>query len=269
MIAHLINTDVGNRGVLGVYLYYRRRNPNFLHNSAKILLNNYEHVLIVTGFPIPPTMVPETDGPPGALALAKAIQILGGRVEVLTYPEVGRALRPFRVDFVENPDVSNYSLVIAIETPGKAADGGYYSMSGAEITRETFDWAVTGAKELGIPTIGIGDGGNEVGMGRIRDLIVRHVPHGDMIASVVETDELLLSAVSNWGAYGLLAEVSIQLGKNLLEDWDEEKAVRAMMDAGLIDGVSKGLTPTVDGISLSVHREIVGLLKLLVDEVLG
>ncbi|MBP1912127.1 hypothetical protein J2747_001420 [Thermococcus stetteri] len=29
MIAHLINTDVGNRGVLRVYLDYRRENPNF------------------------------------------------------------------------------------------------------------------------------------------------------------------------------------------------------------------------------------------------
>ncbi|ASJ06653.1 DUF4392 domain-containing protein [Thermococcus pacificus] len=269
MIAHLITTDVGNRGVLGVYLDYRRENPNFLHNSAEMFLDNYSRVLIVTGFPIPPDMTPETDGPPGALALAKAVQSLGGRAEVLTYPEVGKALERFGVKLAEKPELGNYSLVIAVETPGRAADGKYYSMSGLEITRETFDWAVIEAQKLGIPTIGIGDGGNEAGMGKIRKLVERHVPHGERIASVVEVEELVLSAVSNWGAYGLLAEASVELGRNLLADWDEEKAVKAMMNAGLIDGVSKKLAPTVDGIPLEVHRGIVELLKALVNEALG
>ena len=268
MIAHLINTDVGNRGVLGVYLDYRREDPNFLLNSAKMLLDNHERVLVITGFPIPPMMRAETDGPPGALALAKAVEALGGRAEVLTHPEVREALRPLGVGLVESPDVSAYSLVIAVETPGRASDGKYYSMSGLEIKRETFDWAVLEARELGIPTIGIGDGGNEAGMGRIRGLIERHVPHGERIASVVETDELVLSAVSNWGAYGLVAGASIEFGRNLLEDWDEEKAVTAMVDAGLIDGVSKELAPTVDGISLDVHVGMVELLKSLVNEAL-
>jgi hypothetical protein len=268
MIAHPINTDVGNRGVLGVYLDYRRENPSFLHNSAKIFLNSYERVLIVTGFPIPPTMTAETDGPPGALVLAKAVDSLGGKAEVLTYPEVGEALKPFGVSLVENPEISDYSLVIAIETPGQASDGKYYSMSGMEITRETFDWAVLEARKLGVPTIGIGDGGNEAGMGKIRDLIARHVPHGGRIASTVETDELVLSAVSNWGAYGLLAEASIELGRNLLGEWNEGKVVRAMSKAGLIDGVSKTLSPTVDGISLEVHENMVELLKSLIDEAL-
>ena len=268
MITHLINTDVGNRGVLGVYLDYRRENPDFLLNSAKMFLDNYERVLIVTGFPLPPMIQAETDGPPGALALARAVETLGGRPEVLTYPEVREALRLFGVEFVEDPDVSRYSLVIAVETPGRAADGKYYSMSGLKIKREAFDWAVLEARELGIPTIGIGDGGNEAGMGRIRELIERHVPHGERIASVVEADELVLSAVSNWGAYGLVAEASIEFGRNLLADWDEEKAVTAMMDAGLIDGVSKELAPTVDGISLDVHTRMVELLKSLVNEAL-
>ena len=261
MIAHLINTDVGNRGVLGVYLDYRRQNPNFLHNSAKMFLDNYARVLVVTGFPIPPNMIPETDGPPGVLAIVNAVEALGGRAEVLTYHEVGMALERFGVELAEKPDLNDYSLVIAVETPGRAADGRYYSMSGLEITRETFDWAVVEAQKLGIPTIGIGDGGNEAGMGKIRKLVECHVPHGGRIASVVETDELILSAVSNWGAYGLIAEASIEVGRNLLADWDEEKAVKAMVDAGLIDGVSKKLAPTVDGISLEVHRGIIELLK--------
>ncbi|QDA31010.1 DUF4392 domain-containing protein [Thermococcus indicus] len=268
MIAHLINTDVGNRGVLRVYLDYRRENPNFLHNSAKLFLDNYERVLIVTGFPIPPEMRAETDGPPGTLAIAKAVETLGGRAEILTYPEVENALDAFGLEFVREPGVSSYSLVIAVETPGRAADGRYYSMSGMGITRETFDWAVLRARDLGVPTIGIGDGGNEVGMGRIRDLVVRYVPHGEKIASVVETDELVLSAVSNWGAYGLVAQASIEFGRELLPGWDERTIVRAISKLGLIDGVSKTRTPTVDGISLDIHERIVELLNALVNEAL-
>jgi len=268
MIAHLINTDVGKRGVLWLYLDYRRLNPDFLHNSARMFLDNYERVLLITGFPIPPKMRAETDGPPGALAIAKAVETLGGRAEILTYPEVRHALEPFRLDFVDEPDIENYSLVIAVETPGRARDGKYYSMSGLEITRETFDWAVLKADELGIPTIGIGDGGNEAGMGRIRDLVSRHVPHGEKIASVVETEELLLSAVSNWGAYGLVAQASVEFGRKLLPDWDERTIIRMMSKLGLIDGVSKTQTPTVDGIGLDVHERIVELLNALVHEAL-
>ena len=268
MIAHLINTDVGNRGTLGVYLDYRRENPSFLHNSAKMFLDNYERVLVITGFPIPPMMQAETDGPPGALAIAKAVETLGGRAEILTYPEVMNALEPFGLSFTDRPDVGNYSLVIAVETPGRARDGKYYSMSGLEITRETFDWAVLEARELGIPTIGIGDGGNEAGMGKVVKLIERYVPHGDRIASVVETDELILSAVSNWGAYGLVAQASVEFGRELLPDWDERTIVRAISKLGLIDGVSKTQASTVDGISLDVHEKVVELLNALVNEAL-
>lgn len=266
MIAHLINTDVGNRGVLRVYLDYRRESPNFLHNSAKIFLNNYGRTLVVTGFPIPPAMKAETDGPPGALAIVKAVEALGGRAEILTYPEVRKALEPFRPGFVDDPAVENYSLVVAVETPGRAKDGSYYSMSGLEITRKTFDRIILEAKELGVPTIGIGDGGNEAGMGKIRDLVEKHVPHGERIASTVETDGLILSAVSNWGAYGLIAQASLEFGKNLLSRWDERAVVETVSSLGLIDGVTKTQTPTVDGISLEVHERIVELLNALVDE---
>lgn len=264
MIAHLINTDVGNRGVLRLYLEYRRERPDFLIRAARLLLNNNERVLLVTGFPIPPAMRAETDGPPGALALYRAVERLGGTAEILTYPEVREALRPFRVRFAEKPEVSEYSLVVAIETPGRAADGKYYSMGGMEITRETFDRVVIEARELGVPTIGIGDGGNEAGMGKIKELVERYVPLGRKIASVVETDELVLSAVSNWGAYGLLAELSMIIGENLLNGWDDAEVVDVLKRNGIIDGVTKRAERSVDGIDIRLHRMIVNLINSLI-----
>jgi len=269
MIAHLINTDVGNRGILSLYLDYRARNFDFLKNSADILLNDIENVLVVTGFPIPPNMIPETDGPPGALAIAKAIQKLGGKVEILSYPEVERALRPFGVPFVRAPDLSKYSVIIGVETPGRGKDGRARSMGGEIITREIFDWVFMEAEKLGVPTIGIGDGGNEVGMGNIEDLIVKHIPLGDLIVSTIETRELVISAVSNWGAYGLVAQLSIETGKDLLSGWEEITTIRALARAGIIDGVSKRVEESVDGISIDFHSRMVELLKGIVAELMG
>ena len=269
MIAHLINTDVGGRGVGRLYLDYRRRDFNFLHNSAKLFLNNYGKVLIVTGFPIPPMNVPETDGPPGALALYRAVRELGGEAEILAQEEVINAMIPFQkalsLRFAGKPDVSSYDLVIFVETPGRARDGNHYSMSGLPIVGETFDWVAERAREHGIPTIGIGDGGNEIGMGKVRDLVVRYVPHGEKIASTIETDELILSAVSNWGAYGLIAQASLELGKNLLSGWEEAFVVRLLVESGLIDGVSKKREVSVDGIPVEVHVAFVEFLNKLVN----
>ncbi|CAI1494107.1 putative D-glutamate cyclase [Thermococcus nautili] len=269
MIAHLINTDVGGRGVGRLYLDYRRRDFNFLHNSAKLFLDNYGKVLIVTGFPIPPMNVPETDGPPGALALYRAVRELGGEAEILAQEEVINAMIPFQkalsLRFAGEPDVSSYDLVIFVETPGKAQDGNHYSMSGLPVVGETFDWVVEDAKEHGVPTIGIGDGGNEIGMGKVRDLVVRYVPHGEKIASTIETDELILSAVSNWGAYGLIAQASLELGKNLLSGWEEAFVVRLLVESGLIDGVSKKREVSVDGIPIEVHVAFVKFLNGIVE----
>ncbi len=269
MIAHIINTDVGKRGVLPLYLEYRRKNFNFLKESAKLLLDNCERVLIITGFTVPPHFIPETDGPPGALAIYQAVETLGGRAEILTYPEVEEAMEPFHVRFIRRPEVEDYSLVVAVETPGRAGDGKYYSMSGLEVRREGLDDVVIAARNEGIPTIGIGDGGNEAGMGNIRGLVGRYIPHGKRIASTVKVDWLVLSAVSNWGAYGLVVEASLEAGKNLLEEWNEGAVVKLLAERGLIDGVTKRREPSVDGIDLRVHEAIVGLLKAILDENLG
>ncbi|WP_461865771.1 glutamate cyclase domain-containing protein [Thermococcus sp.] len=269
MIAHLINTDIGNRGITNLYLEYRSQNFNFLKNAADILLKNYERTLIVTGFPIPPTMVAETDGPPGTVAIYRAVESLGGQAEVLTYSEVEKALRPFGIQTTKEPQIGNYSLVIAVETPGKTSNGKYYSMNGLEITRETFDWTVEEARELGIPTIGIGDGGNEAGMGKIHELVKKYIPHGERIGSTVETDELVLSAVSNWGAYGLIGEAALRKEelRDVLQGIDERGILKSLAMNGAIDGVTKNMDLSVDGIPEEVHQTIVQLIMNILKKI--
>ena len=60
-----------------------------------------------------------------------------------------------------------------------------------------------------IGTIGIGDGGNEIGMGKVRDLVRKHIPHGEEIACCVGADQLITAGVSNWGGYALATALHI------------------------------------------------------------
>ena len=50
--------------------------PGYLMRGANMIKNYCDTVLIGTGFPVDNTF--ETDGPPGAIALYKAIEALGG-----------------------------------------------------------------------------------------------------------------------------------------------------------------------------------------------
>lgn len=265
MIAHIINTDVYGRGILKVYLEYRLQNFDFLKNAAKLLLDNSEKVLIVSSFPIPPMNICETDGPLGALALYKAVEKIEGKAEIWAHEQVKKALKPFKVALVENPTIESYSILVSVETAGRSKDGNYYSMSGLKMLTPPFDELFLKAKNVDIPTIGIGDGGNEIGMGNIKHLIEKYIPLGEKIATVVETDELIVSAVSNWGAYGLVAQVSLEIGENLLKDWNERKNLEVLISAGLVDGIVKKPVMSVDGLSVEIHEKIVELLKETVD----
>ena len=50
---------------------------------------------------------------------------------------------------------------------------------------------------------GIGDGGNELGMGKVKDIIHRDIPNGPTIACAITSGYLLTAGVSNWGGYAL------------------------------------------------------------------
>ncbi|AEH24978.1 glutamate cyclase domain-containing protein [Pyrococcus yayanosii] len=259
MIAHLIATDVGGRGIGRIYPEYRVREGDYLERAAQLVLKNLKRILIVADFPIPPTMLPETDGPPGALALAFAIEELGGRADILTGERTAKAISRFYEHVkTELPNPSRYSLLISVETPGRARDGRYYSMSGLEIKVRPYDGLFIEARRLGIPTIGVGDGGNEIGMGKIRGLI------DDRFASVVETKELIIAGVSNWGAYGLVGQLSLMEGRGLLGDFNEEIILKALVEEGLIDGILKRPALSVDGLSLELHTRFLGLLQAIV-----
>ena len=60
-----------------------------------------------------------------------------------------------------------------------------------------------------ITTVGIGDGGNEIGMGKVHQQVIEHIQNGRNIASTVATDHLVTAGVSNWGGSALVAALRV------------------------------------------------------------
>lgn len=126
-------------------------------------------------------------------------------------------------------------------------------------------------RERGIPTIGIGDGGNEMGMGNANGILRALLTFGDPkynggIVPAQETDFVIPATVSNWGGYGLAAALAAMLHSP--EIMHDEAAERRMLTAssfeGLIDGVTGTTETSSDGLSEDVHVAIVGLLRTLI-----
>ena len=123
-----------------------------------------------------------------------------------------------------------------------------------------------------VTTIGVGDGGNEIGMGQfawelVADAIGRFAT--GRIACRIATDFALLAGVSNWAAYALaLATARLRGSADLGRDWDE-RGERALVEAivrqtDCVDGVTLRHEPTVDGLELAAYLgPLVEMRKLL------
>ncbi|XP_068457716.1 D-glutamate cyclase, mitochondrial isoform X3 [Clinocottus analis] len=226
----IIGEDPGERGIEALFVQ-----DELLRSS--LALSHSSSVAITTGFPThylhsPPD---ETDGPPGAIAIATMLLSLGKQVTMVTDR---RALQMNRdlideavrtgvlktaiplVTFEDggpdaalhflchdaDPSRPRYDHLVAIERTGRAADGNYYNMRGINIKHlvDPIDDLFIAAKEIpGIITTGVGDGGNELGMGKLRDIVQSVMPNGDLIACDVPADYAVTAGVSNWGGYAL------------------------------------------------------------------
>lgn len=262
---------LASRGLGGLDL------PGAYLEAARRLLDA-KSILILTGFPIRGAALGETDGPPGALALGNALERLGIQVAYATDdtsapllalggPKLSlrAAIYPFLPEVDETTLERLYTdfdpdLVFAIERPGKAADGLCHSMRGEVISDLTpsldlfFELAVRDHK----PTLAIGDGGNEIGMGRLYEAVVKQVPRGETIAAVTAADILMPAAVSNWGAYVLTGTLSLLCGRDLLISAETASdLLHTMVDMGAVDGATKRQEATVDGYSFEENQAVI------------
>lgn len=235
--------------------------------AAELLRDKTGHILIGTGFPVVDTF--ETDGPVGAIALYETLEYLGAKpIIVCGQPIVGALSAKYRTHEIKVGEhdqreaeaeqaLVHYEpeAIIAIERPGQAADGGYYNMRGESISARTacFD---TFMNKSDCPTLAIGDGGNEIGMGNVSDALQEL----NIVPATTTCDELLVADVSNWGAYGLIAFLSVWKGEDLLARIDPEAILAYLSELGSVDGVTRINELTEDGLSpaegLAVIAEI-------------
>jgi len=235
--------------------------------AARLLQNCSGNILIGTGFPVVKTF--ETDGPVGAIALYEAFEKLGATPTIVCGRPLSLALAErFRVheirvgDHDQREQEAREALehfqpdaIISIERPGQAADGGYYNMRGESISEYTacFD---TFMNLSDCPTIAIGDGGNEIGMGNVAAAL-RNL---DIVPATTTCDELIITDVSNWGAYGIISFLSLWNQRDLLAEIVPLEILRYISELGSVDGVTRVNQLTEDGLNAdegeSVLREL-------------
>ncbi|XP_057200705.1 D-glutamate cyclase, mitochondrial isoform X2 [Triplophysa rosa] len=229
-IEELVVEDPGARGIRALFVQ-----DELL--KACLSLSHSSSVLITTGLPThymhnPPE---ETDGPPGAIAMAAMLQALGKEVVIVADERALAMNRHIIRDAVEkgviktavpvisfqskgpesalhflcrdgDPTKPRFDHLVAIERSGRAADGNYYNMRGINIKHlvDPIDDLFTTASVIpGITTTGIGDGGNELGMGKVQAAVKAHMPNGSLIACNVAADFAITTGVSNWGGYAV------------------------------------------------------------------
>lgn len=228
-------------------------------------------IAVVSGFFVPRASAPETDGPGGAVMLARAFAEQGKEAEIWTDDFCVDTIRVcaeaggFPAERVRTPEICGIlesympDGVIFTERLGRAADGKYYNFASRDISRWTtpLDEIAIMCAARGIRTIGIGDGGNEVGMGLFYNDLTKMLPCYAHCISVVKTDFVLPVDVSNWGAYALVAALSLLWGEWRGHNNDEERAMlEAMRDFGAVDGISLHSGLSVDGFPLDVQESV-------------
>ena len=147
-----------------------------------------------------------------------------------------------------------------------------------EGARFPVEYLLEAAHTAGIPTIGVGDNGNDIGFGIIEDIVRRYKPYGDVcqcpcgggLATVTKTTTLVTAAVANWGAYGIVTCLAALCRQpDLLHSAATElHMLEACVQAGAADGITGRLEATVDGLPAAVHASIVELLHALIAKVM-
>jgi hypothetical protein len=173
------------------------------------------------------------------------------------------------------------ALIIVTEKVGPNRLGVAHSAMGFAIpdgARALIEYLLEAAHAAGLPTIGIGDNGNDIGFGRIEDIVRRYKPYGDVcqcpcgggLATVTTTSALVTAAVANWGAYAVVACLAVlQQQPELLHSAATElRMIEACVQAGAADGITGRYELTVDNLPAAVHASIVELLHALIAKML-
>ncbi len=242
--------------------------PGYCRRAAERCLTGTGNVLIGTGFPVNGSF--ETDGPIGALALGRVLAHVGRQPIFVCGPPLSGILkqqyRTYEIpllNWAESQPLIEEALthlrprlIISVERPGAASDKRYYNMRGQDITAATMKFDLFFHMAT-CPTIAFGDGGNEIGMGNIKSRLAA-LP---ITPSETKCDELVVATVSNWGVYGVIAEMSRIRGEDLFRLFDPERIATYLVSHGSLDGVTWKPSRSEDGFPMRIGCEIIHALR--------
>lgn len=165
-------------------------------------------------------------------------------------------------------------LLISCERAGPGRDGKCYTMREIDMNEKGLIAPLHRfVEEVDCKMISIGDGGNELGMGKVIDKIINNpkISNGQKIGCVVPADFLIAASVSNWGGYALAAASAMvhvdELNNNETDSvpkWvdrclptneDEIALLDRCVAVGCRDGVSGKMESTVDGMPLETSLQ--------------
>lgn len=311
----------------GVQAFFKRNGAK----SAAIVLDQprVDTVGIPTGFSVKRDeetgrILPETDGPIGAVVAGEALRKAGKTVVYIVdtpnKPLLEAALKVIHPDFATDDkikiEVFDHKLergadaskrealrqaannvldkhgikgLLAVELPARTDEGKYANMRGVSINdiNSARDELLLAAHDRNrgkraaerIITAGVGDGGNEAGMGGRKG--IKTAIDGSVMASSVPADYPVTSWNSNLGGCAIGAVVAKR--NNQLDQFTKPAQIEQMIDAvlaaGGVDGVTRSSvagevvdTPTgafvtgVDGKPTAVHSEDLERLAQAVDD---
>jgi len=247
---------------------------DFCKQAAVALLNCPRGtVYILTGFYVNGTG--ETDGPPGSFFLSRALSRLGFRPIILTdrycenYFDYNTGVETAYVP-IEIPNASMYFenmmrknppvAFVSIERCGRNITNSYSNMHKMDITAHTAPldelFLMNSSDSL---KIAIGDGGNEIGMGLVKEVIDERF---SVTPCVVSADHLIIATVSNWGALGLMAYLQAHSGVEVLPDGTELKAYfEHIVSCGATDGIRGAGSISADGFDIQIDLDILKALQ--------
>ena len=153
-------------------------------------------------------------------------------------------------------------MLISIERCGLCGSRRYLNMAGKDITEYTtkIDYLFLEREN----TLGLGDGGNEIGMGNS----AQHIPGVDTLPddpARTTVSKLVIASVSNWAGYGLVAALSRLSDHNPLPsvEWEKE-IISGIVVKGAVDSVSAERKCAVDNVDLEQNAwALLQLHKLL------
>jgi hypothetical protein len=273
------------------------------------LVKDGDVVYIITGFVLLQHKKAEMDGIIGAVLIARALAVAFGAKPVIVCPEdnlqaveklafvvglhlyksVGEVLEypasmgvitftkdaeKARSDAKEILKTAKPSVVISTEAPGANKAGVYHNATGLNVTEleAKTDIFFREAQKNGIPTIAIGDLGNEIGMAAIKPRIEKYVPYaaegrcrcgcGGGIAADTAADHIITATVSDWGANALIAALAFLTGKPgvLHSDETQKRAVYAASESGMVD-MYGWLLPAIDGFDIEINTAVLRLMR--------